>query len=149
VSGALRKGITENGSSHNGRSWNILGSIYYPKAACGSTFAFEINHEPGQSVPVHVHPKQDKFILVQEGVLDLKLDGEFLRVNAGDVVRVPRGVPHGYHNKSDKPARSLFWVSPAGKLEALFDALHDLDDEEEVVRISARHEVDFPPEADE
>ena len=40
---------------------------------------------------------------------------------------MPRGVPHGYFNKSDAPARALFWVSPAGKLEALFDALHDLD----------------------
>ena len=26
-----------------------------------------------QFVPVHIHPTQDEFILVQEGVLDLKL----------------------------------------------------------------------------
>jgi hypothetical protein len=27
----------------------------------------------------------------------------------------------GYFNKSDKPARALFWVSPTGELEALFE----------------------------
>ena len=37
-------------------------------------FAFETNNEPGQFVPVHVHPTQDEFIFVQEGVLNLKLD---------------------------------------------------------------------------
>ena len=61
---------------------------------------------------------------------------------------MPRGIPHGYFNKSDKPARALFWVSPCRKLEALFDALHNLSDPEEVVRISAQHEVEFlPPDA--
>jgi hypothetical protein len=61
---------------------------------------------------------------------------------------MPRGIPHGYFNKSDKPARSLFWVSPGGKLEALFDKLHGLTDPNEVVALSAQHEVNFlRPEA--
>jgi hypothetical protein len=37
----------------------------------------------------------------------------------------------------------LFWVSPAGKLKELFDALHDLTDIDEAMRLSALHEVDF------
>jgi uncharacterized RmlC-like cupin family protein len=64
---------------------------------------------------------------------------------AGDLVRMPRGIPHGYFNKSEKPARALFWVS-----EALFDKLHNLTDPAEVVRISADHDVHFlPPEAND
>ena len=36
------------------------------------------------------------------------------------------------------------------KLEALFDKLHNLQDPEEVVRISAEHEVNFlPPDAND
>src|SRR5262245_46215677 len=63
---------------------------------------------------------------------------------------MPRGIPHGYFNKSDKPARALFWVSPAQKLEALFDKLHNLQDPNEVVRIAAEHDVNFlPPDANE
>lgn len=147
---ALEKGITENGTGYGGTTWNILGQVYFPKAVTDSTFAFETNSEPGQFVPVHVHPTQEEFILVQEGTLDLKLDGKWVRAQAGDLVRLPRGIPHGYFNKSDKPARALFWVSPAAKLEALFKKLDNLSDVAEIVRISAEHEVDFlPPDAND
>jgi oxalate decarboxylase/phosphoglucose isomerase-like protein (cupin superfamily) len=144
----LEKGITANGTGFGGKSWNILGQVYFPKAVCGSSFAFETNSAPGQFVPVHVHPAQEEFILVQEGELDLKLDGKWMKAKAGDLVRMPRGIPHGYFNKSDRPARALFWVSPAGMLEELFNKLHNVADPMEAVKISAAHEVDFlPPEA--
>ena len=143
----LDGGITRDGA---GTKLNILGQTYYIKAWCESTFAFETNSEPGQHVPVHIHPTQDEFILVQEGTLDLKLDGVWTKAHAGDLVQMPRGVPHGYFNKSDAPARALFWVSPAGRLKELFEALHDMTDVEAVVKISAEHDVDFlPPEAND
>jgi uncharacterized RmlC-like cupin family protein len=132
---ALEKGITRNGTGYSGKTWNILGQVYFPKAVTDSTFAFET---------------QDEFILVQDGMLDLKLDGVWVQAKAGDLVRLPRGIPHGYFNKSDKPARALFWVSPTQKLEALFNQLHNLSDVAEIVRISAEHEVNFlPPEAND
>ncbi|MBO6636699.1 MAG: cupin domain-containing protein [Roseitalea sp.] len=146
----LEKGITENGVGYKETTWNILGQTYYPKAVCESTFAFETNSAPGDSVPVHIHPTQDEFILVQEGELDLKLDGKWTKAREGDLVRMPRGIPHGYFNKSDKPCRALFWVSPAGKLKELFEELHNMTDVEAVVKVSAEHDVDFlPPEANE
>lgn len=146
----LKGAITRNGEAWHGRELNILGQRYFPKVSCDATFAFETNSEPGQFVPVHIHPTQDEFILVQEGRLELKLDGQWHTAKAGDLVRMPRGVPHGYFNKSDKPARALFWVSPAGKLEVLFDVLHDMTDVDAVVKASAEHDVDFlPPEANE
>ena len=146
----LDGGITRNGAAYHGRELNILGQRYFPKASCEASFSFETNAEPGQFVPVHIHPHQDEFILVQEGQLELKLDGVWQTAKAGDLVRMPRGVPHGYFNKSDVPCRALFWVSPAGKLEALFDVLHDMTDVPAVIAVSAAHDVEFlPPEANE
>jgi oxalate decarboxylase/phosphoglucose isomerase-like protein (cupin superfamily) len=146
----LDGGITRNGTGIEGIEWNILGQRYFPKSDCASSFSFEANSEPGQFVPVHVHPTQDEFILVQEGQLELKLDGVWHTARAGDLVRMPRGVPHGYFNKSDKPARALFWVSPAGKLRDLFEVLHNMSDIPAAIEASARHDVDFlPPEANE
>ncbi|MFV0490624.1 MAG: cupin domain-containing protein [Pseudorhodobacter sp.] len=146
----LEGGITRDKEGIEGIEWNILGQRYLPKADCDSAFAFETNSGPGQFVPVHIHPTQDEFILVQEGELHLKLDGVWSIARAGDLVRMPRGVPHGYFNKSDKPAKALFWVSPAGRLRDLFATLHDMTDEAEVVRVSATHEVEFlPPEAND
>lgn len=147
---SLQGGITRAAEGLEGIEWNILGQRYFPKADCGSSFAFETNSEAGQFVPVHVHPTQDEFILVQEGELHVKLDGVWSVAKAGDLVRMPRGVPHGYFNKSDKPARALFWVSPAGQLRALFEQLHNMADIPAVIATSARHEVDFlPPEAND
>ncbi len=146
----LDGGITRNGVAYHGRELNILGQRYFPKASCETSFVFETNSEAGQFVPVHVHPHQDEFILVQEGQLELKLDGAWQTAKAGDLVRMPRGVPHGYFNKSDKPVRALFWVSPAGRLEALFEVLHNMTDVPAVIAASAAHDVDFlPPEANE
>ena len=142
----LEKGITENGTGYEDVVWNILGQVYYPKAVCEAAFAFETNSEPGQFVPVHIHPDQDEFILVQEGELDLKLDGVWTKAKAGDLVRMPRGIPHGYFNKSDKPCRALFWVSPMGQLKDLFETLHDQTDVARIVELSAQHAVDFLPE---
>lgn len=146
----LAKGITPNGAGFDKTTWSILGQTYFPKAICDSTFAFETNSNPGDFVPVHIHPTQDEFILVQEGEMDLKLDGAWTKAKSGDIVRMPRGVPHGYFNKSDKPCRALFWVSPAGKLKNLFEQLHEMTDVDEVVKVSAAHDVNFlPPEANE
>jgi hypothetical protein len=83
---------------------------------------------------------------MQEGVLDLKLDGVWAKARVGDLVRLPRGIPHGYFNKSDKPAKAFFWVSPTQKLEALFERIHGLTDPAQVVAIAAQHEVDFLPQ---
>src|SRR5437660_11818033 len=108
---ALEKGITPNGAGYRGKTWNILGQVYFPKAVTESTFAFETNSEPGQFVPVHIHPTQDEFILVHEGTLDLKLDGQWVKAHAGDLVRLRHDIPPGYFNKSYIHAHPLFWLS--------------------------------------
>jgi hypothetical protein len=52
-------------------------------------------------------------------------------------------VPHAYYNNTAAPTRALFWVTPAGRLKELFDALHDLSDLDEAMRLSALHDVQF------
>lgn len=142
---ALDPGITRARSS---AEWHILGHTYWLVADCDSSFAFETYDPPGTFVPPHIHPDQDEFIYVKEGVLDLMLNGEEHQAHAGDCVRMPKGIPHAYYNNSDEPARCLFWVSPGGSLKELFDQLHELTDEAKVVQLSAQHGVDFlpPPE---
>ena len=100
---------------------------------------------PGTFVPPHIHPTQDEFIYVLEGVLDLELAGTKTQARVGDLVCMPLGIPHAYYNNQTVPARALFWVTPARRLRALFDQLHDLQDLEAVVRLSREHEVDFLP----
>jgi quercetin dioxygenase-like cupin family protein len=139
----LPAGITAAGQGQDGVAWNVLGHRYFLKAHGASAFSFETFDPPGTFVPLHVHPEQDEFIYVLEGRLDLQLGDAKAQAGSGDLVRMPRGIPHAYYNNTDAPTRALFWVSPAGRLKELFDALHDLTDIEEAMRLSALHGVDF------
>jgi uncharacterized cupin superfamily protein len=145
VLGPLPQGVTLAKEGMRKKVWNVLGHTYWMKAASDSSFAFETYDPPGTGVPPHVHPTQDEHIYVLEGVFTLYLDGEWTTAGPGDTVLMPRNRPHAYYNRSEAPTRGLFWVSPAGKLVALFDQLHNLTDPEEVVRRSAEHDVDFLP----
>lgn len=140
---ALSAGITRAGEGGDAVVWNVLGHRYCMKAWGESCFSFETYDPPGTFVPLHIHPKQDEFIYMLEGTFDLQLGDAKVQARAGDLVRMPRGIPHSYANNTKEPTRALFWVSPAGRLKELFDRLHDLADIQEAIRISALHEVDF------
>lgn len=141
----LSAGITPAGEGVGGIVWNILGQTYKPVASCASSFAFEAVAPPGTFVPPHIHTTQDEFIRVLEGELDLVLDGQPHKARAGDLVRMPMGIMHGFWSNGAGPARALFWVSPARSLETLFQRIHNVPDPAEVIRLAAEHEVEFLP----
>jgi quercetin dioxygenase-like cupin family protein len=141
----LIAGVTPAGEGQHEVAWNILGHRYWLKAESEGLFCFETHDPPGTFVPPHIHPTQDEFIYMLEGTFDLQLGDARTQARTGDLVRMPRGVPHAYYNNQAVPARALFWVTPARRMRALFDQLHDLQDLEAVVRLSREHEVDFLP----
>lgn len=141
-------GITQAGAGLHGVAWNILGHTYYLKAEGANAFAFETYDPPGSFVPPHIHPTQDEFIWVIENEFDLYLDGQHHKARAGDLVRLPAGIPHGYYNLSSVPTRAMFWVAPGRRLRELFDVLHNMDDPDQVVREAAMREVHFLAPAD-
>ena len=142
---ATTAGITKAGTGIDGIVWNILGQTYVPKQVCEASLSWHATFPPGTFVPPHIHPTQDEFIYVLSGRYDLWLNGKDFVAKAGDLVRMPRGLPHGIFNKSGETATSLFWVTPTRSLRTLFDRIHKVPDPAEVVRIAAEHEVDFLP----
>jgi mannose-6-phosphate isomerase-like protein (cupin superfamily) len=145
VVGPLLKGITQAEEPVLKRVWNVLGHTYTMKTVSDSTFAFETYDPPGTGVPPHIHPTQDEFIYVRQGIFTVYLDGQWEKAGPGDLVRMPKGLPHAYYNKTEAHTKAFFWVAPAGRLAELFDRLHNLTDPEEVVRVSAECDVDFLP----
>ena len=141
----LTGGLTRAGEGIDNIRWNILGQIYVPKHNCESSFSWHATFPVGTFVPPHVHPSQDEFVYVLGGRYDLWVDGKDFSATAGDLVRMPMGIPHGIFNKSDADATSLFWVAPTRSLRELFERIHNVPDPAEVVRIAAEHEVDFLP----
>jgi Cupin domain len=84
---ALPKGLTPAGTGKAGQAeevvWSILGHTYWLKAECDGCFIFETLDPPGTFVPPHIHPTQDEFIYMLEGIFDLYLDGSC------DVIHLP------------------------------------------------------------
>ncbi|HET6185003.1 MAG TPA: cupin domain-containing protein [Acetobacteraceae bacterium] len=141
----MTAGVTAAGTSVDRIVWNILGQTYKPLQCTESSFSWHALFPPGTFVPPHVHPTQDEFIYVLGGRFDLVLDGKPAGAGAGDLIRLPRGVPHGIFNKSQSDVTCLFWVSPTRMLWELFEKIHNVPDPAEVIRLAARHEVNFLP----
>jgi quercetin dioxygenase-like cupin family protein len=142
---SMQAGITRVAEAFDGVVWNILGQTYTLKQQSDFSMAWHALFPRGTFVPPHIHPTQDEFIFMLSGTFDLFLDGAETQANAGDLIRMPMGVPHGIFNKSPGDVTCLFWVSPTRSLRALFERIHDLKDPNEVIRIAAEHEVHFLP----
>lgn len=147
----MTPGITRAGEGSDNIRWNILGQIYVPKQLSEQSFSWHATFPDGTFVPPHIHTTQDEFIYMLEGEFELVLDGRTAFSRAGDLVRMPKGIPHGIFNKSGRTAKCLFWVTPTRRLYDLFWGIHNLRDQDpaEVVALAAKHEVDFLPPPDE
>jgi len=147
----MAPGITKAGDGIDNISWNILGQTYVPKQVSDASMSWHATFPPGTFVPPHIHPTQDEFIYMLEGQFELMLDGQTLTANAGDLVRMPMGLPHAIYNRSDRIVKCFFWVAPTRRLYDLFWAIHNLPEQTppDVVALSAKHEVDFLPPPDE
>jgi quercetin dioxygenase-like cupin family protein len=67
----------------------------------------------GLATPLHVQRNEDETFYVLEGEITVYLDGEVSRAAPGDVVWLPRGLPHAFQVESEH-ARLLGLSTPAG-----------------------------------
>ena len=74
---------------------------------------------PGGGPPPHVHSREEESFLVLDGEITFTVNGERVVAAAGTFANMPVGVPHSFRNESDRPARMLITVAPAG-LEKMF-----------------------------
>ena len=137
--------ITRKNQSLDSVSWNILGQVYTPTQMTDDSFSWHATFPEESFVPPHVHPHQDEYIYVLEGRIDLILDGKTTSASVGDLVRMPRGIPHAFFNNSGAPVQALFWAAPAGKLVELYRRIHNMSNPAEVVKVAREYDVVFMP----
>ncbi len=63
--------------------------------------------DPGAGTPYHRHPNAEETQFMVYGELECMLDGRLYTVGRHDTVLAAEGVPHGFVNRSDKPARMI------------------------------------------
>jgi quercetin dioxygenase-like cupin family protein len=107
-----------------GRSYWFLGTLVTIKidgSQTGGRFSLsEVLFPKDAAPPVHSHPQDETFIIV-DGSVTVWLDGEKHRCSAGSIVCAPGGVPHTFLVESET-ARVQTISTPAG-IERFFTML--------------------------
>jgi quercetin dioxygenase-like cupin family protein len=77
---------------------------------------------PGGGPPPHRHSREDESFYVLEGELAFYADGRRTAGGPGTFLHLPRGGVHRFANETDRPARVIITVVPAGLEKMFFEA---------------------------
>jgi len=93
-----------------------FGSLTSPLVRSDQTYgAYSIIEQlmPASSgPPPHIHAQSDEVFYILEGTVHLQLSGTVSTAGAGQLIRVPRGVPHAFAVQSEH-VRMLVFFMPA------------------------------------
>jgi len=106
-----------------GRTVAVVGDVYRFLATGedtnGKYALWEAIVPPGGGPPPHIHSREEEGFYVLEGEITFTVNGEGVVAKAGTFANMPVGTPHSFKNESDRPAKMLLSVAPAG-LEQMF-----------------------------
>ena len=96
---------------------------------------------------LHVHSREDEAVFVISGVMTFVVGPQRFRAGEGELVWLPREVPHTFANLDDVPVWAFGVTTPAG-LEGMFaeqaeyfSSLHGPPDPEMIREIGDRYGV--------
>lgn len=96
---------------------------------------------------LHVHTREDEAAYVISGVMTFVVGDRRIEASAGELVWLPRDVPHTFANLGDDPVWAFGVTTPAG-LEGMFEeqsayfaSLRGAPDPDKIAEIGARYGV--------
>ncbi len=109
-----------------GRTFAVVGDIYRflvtGKETNGSYAQWEAIVPPGGGPPPHIHSREEEGFYVLEGEITFTVEGKRLVAKAGTFANMPPGTQHSFKNESQRPARMLITVAPAGLEQMFFES---------------------------
>jgi len=106
-----------------GRTFSVVGDVYRFLATGedtdGKYALMEAIVPPGGGPPPHVHSREEEGFYILEGEITFTVNGERIVAKARTFANMPVGTPHSFKNESNRPAKMLISVAPAG-LEQMF-----------------------------
>lgn len=104
--------------------WGRIKWRVSPRTAPGTALTVgDVHVHPGKGHDRHRHPESDEVIYVLSGTGEQTVgEGPAFPVAAGDVVHVPRDVPHSTFNTGWSTLELVVVYAPAGAEEALRSA---------------------------
>ena len=108
---------------NEGQTVAIVGDVYRFMATGDDTDGkyamFEAVVRPGGGPPPHIHSREEESFYVLEGEITFQVGDERIVAKAGTFANMPVGSLHSFRNDTDKAARMIVSVAPAG-LEKMF-----------------------------
>jgi mannose-6-phosphate isomerase-like protein (cupin superfamily) len=110
-------------SPQQGSTVSLVGDVYRFLATgedtnCKYTL-IEARVSPDGGPPPHVHSREEEGFYILEGEITFTINDKRVVATAGMFANMPVGTPHSFKNESNKPAKMLVSVAPAG-LEKMF-----------------------------
>lgn len=91
----------------------ILNFLHDKHETAGSLDMFEMIVPPDGQMPVaHYHQNWDEAIYGVEGTVSFTVDGSPQAIGPGETLFIPRGVVHGFDNRSGAIAKCLGILTP-------------------------------------
>src|SRR3978361_1255734 len=108
-----------------GRTIAVVGDVYRFLATGedtnGKYAMWEAIVPPGGGPPPHVHSREEEGFHILEGEITFTIGDRRMVDTAGMFANMPGGMAHSFKNESDKPAKMVILVAPAGLEEMFFE----------------------------
>jgi mannose-6-phosphate isomerase-like protein (cupin superfamily) len=88
--------------------------IVSSEEAGGACCVIRMFASPGNDVPLHTHRFEDEMFIVESGELEVYRGGEIIRARKGDVVFLPKNVPHAPRVIGPEKLQVLLICVPGG-----------------------------------
>ncbi|MBD3581443.1 cupin domain-containing protein [Flavobacterium selenitireducens] len=133
-----------------GQSQNVLGDVQTIKLSGKDTDGLftvvENYNEPGVGIPMHIHENEDEIFHIIEGQMEFETQGKTTLLSKGDMIFLPRMIPHAFKVVGNVKCKAIVTVIPSG-IEEMFESLAALPpgppDFEKVSAICARQGIRF------
>ncbi len=106
-----------------GRTIAVVGDVYRFLATGeetdGKYAMWEAIVPPGGGPPPHIHSREEESFYILEGEITFHVGDERIVATAGTFANMPVGSLHSFKNETNKTARMILSVAPAG-LEQMF-----------------------------
>jgi quercetin dioxygenase-like cupin family protein len=127
LAGKLSNGfIVRSGENRFGEKSALIGqNINYTKVSGKDTGTelsiFEHLGNEKKGPPLHLHYSQDEIFYITSGEYLFQCSDEKFKLGEGDMIFLPKGIPHTWVQLTEK-GKMLLFFQPSGKMEEFFSA---------------------------
>jgi mannose-6-phosphate isomerase-like protein (cupin superfamily) len=113
----------------------------------GASVTIDEDVPPGSGPPAHIHTREDETYVITRGHFRFWCGTRVIDAGPGNVVYLPRNVPHQFLNVGSSPGELVLTIVPAG-IERMFLAISQRGlsvpkDQAEIIRLGREYGITY------